>query len=484
MDFIAVSSRTLVLLCVFKVSKGVIMMNRNSTRSYFALLAFASIGLCLNARPAVAEQIKLSAALAKPTMLAGEKSLNHLKIKLTGFDLPKAAIRPPVNIAIVMDRSGSMKGEKIQQAKRAALAAIDRLRDEDIVSVVTYDTNVRVLVPATRASDRDSIRQAIESIQADGNTALFAGVSKGAAEVRKFLDDKHVNRVILLSDGIANVGPSSPSELEQLGQSLLKEKISVSTLGLGSGYNEDLMTSLAAASSGNHVFIENADNLVGVFNNEFDDLLSVVASEFEIQITLAGTMRPVRCLGNKADIQGQVIRLPLAQLYAKQERYFILEVEVPAGENGQESPLADVRVQYRNMNTHTTDVLASKIAVRYSDKLEKVEADVDVEAKVLSAVQIAAERNREATALRDAGKIEEARLLLLRNASDLGSIADFSSKNHFVCPDVELGCALNMKQSAEVADNAKWNVNRKGMREYQDQTSRQQSYGEAGKRGK
>lgn len=451
-------------------------------RSFGAKLAIAGLAVCFSTKSLNAEQIKLSAALAKPTMLAGEKSLNHLKIKLTGFDLPKSSNRPPVNIALVLDRSGSMKGEKIQQAKRAALAAIDRLRDDDIVSVVTYDTNVRVLVPSTRASDRESIRHAIEGIQADGNTALFAGVSKGAAEVRKFRDDKHVNRIILLSDGLANVGPSSPSELEQLGQSLLKEKISVSTLGLGSGYNEDLMTSLASASSGNHVFIENADNLVGVFNNEFDDLLSVVASEFDIQVTLAGSMRPVRSLGNKADIQGQVIRIPLAQLYARQERYFILEVEVAAGADGHESPLADVRVQYRNMQTNTTDQLSSKIAVRYSIKPEKVEADIDVEAKVLTAVQIAAERNREATALRDAGKITEARLLLERNASDLAIISDFSLKNNFVCPDVLLGCTTNRLQSEEVADNAKWNESRKKMREYQNSTSQQQSYGESGKK--
>ena len=460
------------------------MMSLYLFRSFIAMLTVAGIAIGFNLRSADAEQIKLNAALAKPTMLAGEKSLNYLKVKLTGFDLPKASIRPPVNIAIVLDRSGSMKGDKIVQAKRAAVAAVDRLRDDDIVSVVTYDTNVRVLVPATRASDRASIRQAIESIQADGNTALFAGVSKGAAEVRKFLDEKHVNRIILLSDGLANVGPSSPSELEHLGQSLLKEKISVSTLGLGSGYNEDLMTSLAAASSGNHVFIENADNLIAVFNNEFDDLLSVVASEFDIQITLSHSMRPVRSLGNKADIQGQVIRIPLAQLYARQERYFILEVEVAAGESGQESPFAEVRVQYRNMQTHTTDQLGSKIAVRYSDKREKVEADVDVEARVLSAVQIAAERNREATALRDSGKVEEAKTLLLRNAADLALISDFSLKNNYLCPDVALGCKLNEQQSSEVADNTKWNENRKKMREYQDSTSRQQSYGEAGKRGK
>ncbi len=460
------------------------MMSHYSFRFYLAMIAFVGIMLGSHSQSVRAEQIKLDAALAKPTMLAGEKGLNYLKVKLTGFDLPKASVRPPVNIAIVMDRSGSMKGEKIQQAKRAALAAIDRLRDDDIVSVVTYDTNVRVLVPATKASDRDAIRQAIEGIQADGNTALFAGVAKGASEVRKFLDDKHVNRIILLSDGLANVGPSSPSELEQLGLSLLKEKISVSTLGLGNGYNEDLMTSLAAASSGNHVFIENADNLVGVFNNEFDDLLSVVASEFDIQITLTSTVRPVRCLGNKADIQGQVVRIPLAQLYARQERYFILEVEVPARETGVESTLADIRVQYRNMNTHTTDQLASKIAVRYSDKPERVESDVDVEAKVLAAVQIAAERNREATALRDAGKVDEAKMLLLKNASDLDSIAGFSRKYNFVCPDVELGCTLNKVQSEEIADESKWLRNRKVQREYQNATSQQQSYGESGKRGK
>ena len=134
------------------------MMSLSRVQSFVAMLCLAAIANGLDSKPAHSEQIKLSAALAKPTMLAGEKSLNYLKVKLTGFELPKSSLRPPVNIALVLDRSGSMKGEKIQQAKRAALAAIDRLRDDDIVSVVTYDTNVRVLVPATRASaPRDSL---------------------------------------------------------------------------------------------------------------------------------------------------------------------------------------------------------------------------------------------------------------------------------------------------------------------------------------
>ncbi|MCA9135024.1 MAG: VWA domain-containing protein, partial [Planctomycetales bacterium] len=189
------------------------------------------------------------------------KKENYLRIGITGFELPSDKQRLPVNVAIVIDKSGSMQGEKIEQARKAAIQAIDRLRDSDIVSVVTYDSSVNVLVPATKASDRETIRKQIASIAAGGNTALFAGVSKAAGEIRKFLDDKHVNRVILLSDGLANVGPASPAELEQLGESLIKEGISVSTMGLGLGYNEDLMTRLALASSGNHVFIEDAENL-------------------------------------------------------------------------------------------------------------------------------------------------------------------------------------------------------------------------------
>ncbi len=156
-----------------------------------------------------AKQIKLDVGLAKPTVFVSEngKPENHLRIALTGFELNKAQERMPVNVAIVIDKSGSMQGDKIEQARTAAIHAIDRLRDSDIVSVIAYDSSVTVVVPATKASDRETIKAKIRDIHAGGNTALFAGVSTGASEIRKFKDDRKVNRVILLSDGLANVGP-------------------------------------------------------------------------------------------------------------------------------------------------------------------------------------------------------------------------------------------------------------------------------------
>jgi Ca-activated chloride channel family protein len=428
-------------------------------------------------RHAHASQVGLQVGVSNPTMLAGEKETNYVRIALTGFDLPDAGVRPPVNVAIVIDTSGSMSGQKIVQARKAAIAAVNRLKDSDIVSVVLYASSAQVLVPATKATDRADIIRKIETVTADGSTALFAGVSKGAAEVRKFLDSQSVNRVILLSDGKANVGPKSPRELERLGASLVKEGISVSTLGLGLNYNEDLMSGLAAAGSGNHIFIEEADDLIAVFNSEFNDLMSVVAGAFRIEATVAGGVRPVRVLGTKADISGQRIHIPLAQLYARQQRYFVVEVEVDEGEADTARPLLSVAIQYMNMVTETTDKLTSSVDVRFSESLEAVQNDRDPETYAACAVQIANERNVMATALRDSGQVEEAKKLLGLNQIELLRCATFceSVNASEVVPELKRNVDLNKKQLSVLDDTFNWNLNRKRMRAAQNYNAAQQT---------
>ncbi len=429
-----------------------------------------------------ADQVALDVRLVNPTMKSDQKQINYLRIALTGFALDPAKDRPPVNVALVLDHSGSMAGEKLERAKEAAMAAIDRLSDTDIVSVVLYDSNVSVLVPATKATDRNAIKSAISGVTAGSSTALFAGVSKGAAEVRKFLDKNQVNRVILLSDGLANVGPQSPQELEGLGRSLMKEGISVSTLGLGLGYNEDLMVALASVGGGNHAFIESANELVSIFNQEFDGLLSVVANDFEIQIQLDSSVRPVKLVGTDGEIEGQRVRIPLAQLYSKQERYFILEAEVAAGEANSTRAMAEVTVRYRNLKTETQDKLSSSVQVRFSESEAVVAESKDLETYAYCTLQVANEQNRKATALRDAGQVQEAKKLLEENAKTLKEVRLTCEANGvtIVLPELDQLEMTNNIQATGIENEKDWGLTRKKMRAVQNSLEQQQTYGRAG----
>jgi Ca-activated chloride channel family protein len=293
-------------------------------------------------------------------------------------------------------------------------------------------------------------------------------VSKGAAEVRKFLDRNYVNRVILLSDGLANVGPSTPTALGELGASLMKEGIAVTTLGLGLDYNEDLMVELARRSDGNHVFVEQATELAAVFNHEFNDVLSVVAQEITIKILCAPGIRPVRLLGIDGEINGQEVLVQLNQLYSEQEKYVLLEVEVPGSTAMQIQPIAEVEVAYANMETKTTDRLGSAISVHFDESAEVVEERTNIKVMTECVLQIANVRNVLALVLRDQGKTQQAKALLETNC-------EFLSTNAQKLESEKLQKrAIDNRQQSENLDHDNWKRARKQMRSQQHEDARQQ----------
>ncbi len=453
-------------------------------RIYNAMVVAACLAAQAPASARADQSVGVTATISTPTMLADQKNTTYLRVALDGPMLVADSKRPPINVAIVIDKSGSMGGPRIEQAKLAAIAAVQRLRNSDIVSIVLYDSVIEVLVPSTKATDRESIIQKIRSVEAGSSTALFAGVATGAAEVRKFLDRSSVNRVILLSDGIANVGPSSPMELADLGRSLAKENISVSTLGVGQGYNEDLMMQLANASSGNHVFIEDEASLVAIFNREFDTLMSVVASEIRIDIKLSDNVRPVRALGSDASIDGRNVSIPLTQLYSGQNRYFIIELEVNPASAGKQVNLGDVVVAYTNTDSKVRETRQMSVASQFTASAADVEKDTNLETLAYATVLVSTERNRMATALRDAGKVGEAQALLKINALDLFKCATSCEAANVtsVVPLLKENVMENQLQTTEIVDTAKWTSSRKRMLEYQNGNLQQQVY-DGGYRG-
>lgn len=369
----------------------------------------------IGAVAAQAAQVGLDVAMGNTSVQSNTKQTAYVRVELEGFEYKDDSERPPVNLALVLDKSGSMQGEKLAKAKEAAIMVIDRLRPDDIISVVAYDSQVTVLVPATKVSDRESIRSAIRDLAAGSNTALFAGVSKGAAEVRKFIKEERVNRVILLSDGLANEGPSSPGDLAELGASLIKESISVTTIGLGLDYNEDLMAALARKSDGNHMFAERAQDLTTAFEREFGDLMSVVAKNVSITVTCEPGVRPVRALGREVSISGQKVYAGLNQLYGGQDKYVLLEVELDSGAVGINMPVAQVDISYINMATDTVDQMQKNVSVAVTDSPIQIAAGENRDVMEAVAYQVSVENNELAMRLRDEGKIEEGKKVLKKN---------------------------------------------------------------------
>jgi Ca-activated chloride channel family protein len=339
------------------------------TRILFAavgLLLFSSVGAI--AKPLV----RCGAQLDKPLLLAGPSQRAVIKVSLSAPVVPVAGERPPVNLALVLDRSGSMSGSKIENAREAAIEALHRLNGRDLFSLVTYDHRVETLVPARPASDTADIEARIRSIRPGGNTALFGAVSQGAAEVRKHGDSPYVHRVVLLSDGLANVGPSRPDDLARLGAALLKEGISVTTIGVGTDFNEDLMTQLAERSDGNHYFVESSADLPRIFTAELGDVLSVVARQVVIHFECPDGVRPVRIIGREGRIRGRNVEIRMNQLYGGQEKYALIEVEVPATRVGQTIDLGEVNCRYENALTARGEKSQAYAQAKASGRIEEV----------------------------------------------------------------------------------------------------------------
>lgn len=367
-----------------------------------AAVSLAPLPACAKSSPAA---VALRIELDRPVLSAGRTERAVVKIALDGMRLPRAEARPPVNLTLVMDRSGSMHGDKIQHAKAAAIEAVRRLGPDDVFSLVIFDHEVETLVPATRVGDSRAIEARIRSIVPRGNTAIYSGVTQGAAELRKHLEDRrYTHRLVLLSDGLANNGPSTPDDFARLGTSLGREHISVSTIGVGLDYNEDLMTRLARRSDGNTYFVASSRDLPAIFNAELGDVLNVVARRVVVTIEFPAGVRPLSFVGREGAIRGQRAEFELNQLYGGQEKFALVEVEVAASSAGEEREVASASVVFEDALTQRSMNVTARGAARFTAVEKEVIASANQKVQADWAANVTAMAKDEAVGLADANR--------------------------------------------------------------------------------
>ncbi len=192
--------------------------------------------------------------------------------------------RAKLNIGLVIDRSGSMQGQKMEYARQAACYAVQQLLPTDRVSVIIYDDEVDVLVPSTLAENKAEIVSKIQHIHSRGTTALHAGWMEGGVQVSRHLRTDQLNRVILLSDGLANVGETNPDAIASDVKGLAGHGVSTTTMGIGNDYNEDLMEAMARSGDGNYYYIESPRQLPDIFQTELQGLLATIGQKVSLGI--------------------------------------------------------------------------------------------------------------------------------------------------------------------------------------------------------
>ncbi|GLC27761.1 vWA domain-containing protein [Roseisolibacter agri] len=246
--------------------------------------------------------------------------------------------RAALNLSLVLDRSGSMSGEPLHAARRAAAMLVRRLRPEDVVSVVAYADQVSTVAePATGDAQRALPRE-IEQIETGGSTNLSGGWLRGRELVGRTLSAQRIaqadaggmHRVLLLTDGLANAGITDPATLIGMCRAAREQGITTTTIGFGEGYDEALLRAMADAGGGSTYYIERPDQAADVFGEEIDGLLSLAAQNVAVDMRAADAVRLVRVHHDYPTApHANGARVELGDLYAREPRALLVELFVP-----------------------------------------------------------------------------------------------------------------------------------------------------------
>lgn len=364
------------------------------------------------------DDLVLEGRLGHRTLSSGDREETYLFMQVRGQGRGRASTRAPVNLALVIDRSGSMRGERMINAQNAAAAAVSQLSNGDSVSVVTFDTQPTLVVPPTviGASARSRVIGDIRNIRLGGDTCISCGIEEGLASLSRV--EGKVSRMILLSDGDANFGVRDLPGFHALGRRAREREVSITTIGVDLEYNERILTAISAESNGRHYFVEREADLERVFQAEAATLTRTIASQARLNIELAAGVELVRVFDRTFTRSGDRISVPLGSFAQGDEKTVLVSVRLrDPGRSSARADVAEAELTFRDLVKDETDEVSGRLAVRW----------VDGEGEALDPVVAGRlQRSRTADALKEAnelfsqGKVDEAKRRLDASRRQLG----------------------------------------------------------------
>ncbi|OUD13331.1 vWA domain-containing protein [Thioflexithrix psekupsensis] len=347
-----------------------------------------------------------------------------LQFQPVAQDAPRK--RRPLNLSIVIDRSGSMAGQPLKQAVNAARLLVEQLSAEDIVSVVIYDDDVETIFEPQAVKNKDIIYTVLSKITAGGCTNLSGGWLKGCEHVQAHYAADKINRVLLLTDGQANVGVTDSKVLINTAQQKSQNAhISTTTLGFGSHFNEDLLIGMAKNANGNFYFIQTPEDLIEVFRIELESLSSLVAQDLVVTLTPHHGAQVEQILNHyRHKDKADGVEILLGDVYEVEAKQLALVVSIPAQAVGTQ-PMFTVHYRYQTVVNEAIEQTTADSTLTIPVVTPEAFANTSPQQSVLDQTHRLriAHAKENAVDLADQGELDHA-------AQTLHNILDFLTQQH------------------------------------------------------
>jgi Ca-activated chloride channel family protein len=344
--------------------------------------------------------------------------------------------RPPVNLAFVLDRSGSMAGSKLHLAHEAVRESIARLHDDDRFAIVVYDEQIDVVVSSTRAT-AEARRMAVarlSEIGARGSTNLGEGWLRGCEQVAAELSAQGVNRCLLLTDGLANQGITDRGELAKHARELRARGVSTTTFGVGDDFDEVLLQSMAAAGGGHFYYIAGPESIADLVTSEVGETLDVVARDVSVQVTAPAGVGVESLSPHQTRERGGRTEIVVGDLTAGERVSVVLRLNFPYGQLGYSTGAVVGLVDRDDDLAEGSVKLSWEYATDQANDAQDRERDVD---RAVARV-FAARARQEAVALNRAGDYQAAQQAIRGTARRIRKYAGHDQELRSIVDSLEV----------------------------------------------
>eukprot|EP01124_Arcella_intermedia_P037119 TRINITY_DN9865_c0_g1_i1.p1 TRINITY_DN9865_c0_g1~~TRINITY_DN9865_c0_g1_i1.p1 ORF type:complete len:507 (-),score=98.27 TRINITY_DN9865_c0_g1_i1:23-1543(-) len=342
----------------------------------------------------------------RPQRKASAKERDRVNVLFSVHSPPvKVSLeRPPMDLAVVLDRSGSMEGKKSEFAKKAIVELINSLGPQDRLHFVVYWDIIKVVFSDGNLEDKEKLINKVNKVITGGSTNISLGISKGFELLQRNTSNS-LRRIFLFSDGIANAGTTSCQELFKLVDSFYEEGVTVSSFGLGEDYDEVIMRGIAERGSGDYFFIQSPENIPEYVCGAIQGLTRLIGTRGTFKLIPEGSTKTKIC-----GIESNQDSYPFGDIVASETRNIVTEIETePDPQPGDQTArrVATWKITYRtNSREPSTQELSGEVVLHFSDVVEREEG-LDSDVHLAVKIKEFADKEREGKILYEAGKLKE-----------------------------------------------------------------------------